>query len=333
MKKYFLICSTACFIFIAGCEVSAETTADKGEYIVNIAYGNQPDEPIGLQAQKWKELAEEKSNGQLQLNLYPSSQLGDEGDMIELAINGNNVVVFTAYDFLMDYVSDFGIMNAPYIADSEEDLFYLTQTDWFGGLEQDLKDEVGLEIVATNTLYGDRHLMTQTPVNTPDDLAGMRIRVPDNNLFIRSFSTLGASPTPLPLGDLYASLQQGVIDGAENPLPVLAGSRTHEVTNYLNLTGHMTVINPWVTGEGLIEEMPEDLRAIFMETAEEAGNYGQEKTKEAEKETIKMFEEEGVIMNEVDQDLFKKEAEELYESMPGWSEGLHEEIQNILDNR
>ncbi|WP_252314173.1 TRAP transporter substrate-binding protein DctP [Sinobaca sp. H24] len=83
--------------------------------------------------------------------------------------------------------------------------------------------------------------MTQTPVNTPDDLAGMRIRVPDNNLFIRSFSTLGASPTPLPLGDLYASLQQGVIDGAENPLPVLAGSRTHEVTNYLNLTGHMTV--------------------------------------------------------------------------------------------
>src|SRR5699024_3018356 len=71
---------------------------------INVAYGNQPDEPLGEQAEKWKELAEEKSDGKLELNLYPSSQLGSEKDVVEQAISGNNVIIFTGYDFLMDYV-------------------------------------------------------------------------------------------------------------------------------------------------------------------------------------------------------------------------------------
>ncbi|PAE14485.1 C4-dicarboxylate ABC transporter, partial [Virgibacillus sp. 7505] len=74
---------------------------------------------------------------------------------------------------------DLGVMTAPYLVDDVEDLFYLTTTDWFKSLEDDLRQE-GLEIVTTNTLYGERHLMTTKEVLTPEDLKGLKIRVPNN---------------------------------------------------------------------------------------------------------------------------------------------------------
>ncbi|MFB5660964.1 C4-dicarboxylate TRAP transporter substrate-binding protein [Alteribacillus sp. HJP-4] len=337
MNKSFFLMIVGVLALLTGCQEASETVAETSfeadKHVVNIAYGNQPGEPIDLQAEKWKELAEERSDGRLQLNLYPSSQLGDEADMIELAINGNNLIVFTAFDFLMDYVPDLGILSAPYIAENEEELFYLTKTDWFKGLEADLKEEANLEIISSNTLYGDRHIMSNKPVETPEDLEGLRIRVPDNNLYIRSFAAMGASPAPLPLGDLYSSLQQGVIDGAENPLPVLTGSRTHEVTNHLSLTGHMTIISPWVIGSDVLNNLPEDLQEILIESSEEAGDYGIELSKKAEEDTMKELEEQGMNIHEVDQEPFEAEAEKVYESMPTWSDGLYEKVQKLLEER
>lgn len=333
MKNIKLPITIVLLLVIVGCSTGEASLQDEEVHTVNIAYGNQTNEPIHAQAEKWKELAEEESDGRLQLNLYPSSQLGDEADMIELAINGNNIIVLTAHDFLMDYVPDLGIMNAPYIGDDEEDLLYLTETDWFKGLEEELDEDVGLDMISKNTLYGDRHLMTTSPVETPEDLEGMRIRVPDNNLFIRSFSAMGASPISMPLGDLYSSLNQGIVDGAENPLPVLTGSRTHEVTNHLALTGHMTVIASWVGSSQAMEEMPDDLEQILKETSHEAGEYGQVLVREEERETLEMLEEEGVEVHDVDQELFEEAVQDVYDSMPTWSDDLYEEVQDLLDER
>lgn len=314
-------------MFTVGCATEQEI------HTINIAYGNNTNEPIHKQAEKWKELAEEESDGRLELNLYPSSQLGDEADMIELAINGNNVITLTAHDFLMDYVPDFGIMNAPYLVEDEEELFYLTETEWFEGLEADLENDFGLEMISKNTFYGKRHLMTQQPVETPEDLQGMKIRVPDNRLFTSSFSAMGASPTPLPLGDLYSSLNQGVIDGAENPLPVLTGSRTHEVTDHLALTGHMTVAAAWVGSSEVMDDLPDDLEKILKNTSKEAGEYGQDLVKAEEEETLQSLKEEGMNIHEVDQSLFEEEAKDIYDSVPSWSDGLYEHVQSLLEEK
>ncbi|WP_020008238.1 C4-dicarboxylate TRAP transporter substrate-binding protein [Salinicoccus albus] len=336
MKQSIFYILIALLLFTASCTKKEETQGEEtqGEvHTLNIAYGNNTDEPIHKQAEKWKELAEDRSDGRLELNLYPSSQLGDEADMIEMAINGNNIIVLTAYDFLMDYVPDFGILNAPYLTEDEEDLFYLTETNWFEGLENDLRNDFGLEMISKNTLYGDRHMMTQNPVKTPEDLQGMRIRVPDNMLYTRSFSEMGASPTSMPLGDLYSSLNQGVVDGAENPLPVLTGSRTHEVTNHLSLTGHMTVIASWVGSSSVVSDLPNDLEQILKETSMEAGEYGQKLVKEEERETLQNLEENGMNIHEVNQNLFAEESEDVYDSIPSWSDGLYDHVQNLLDEK
>lgn len=316
---------------ISACSTPTSTNEEK-VYTVNLAYGNQPGEPVDQVAHKWKELAEEQSDGRLDFHLYPSSQLGSEADVVEQALFGSNVIIFTGYDFLMNFVPDMGVLTAPYIVDDVDDLFYLAETDWFNEQRQELK-EIGFDVVTTNTLYGERHLMTTREVLTPDDLRGMKIRVPNNQMYINTFSVLGASPTPLPLGDMYASLQQGVIDGAENPIPVLEASKTNEVANYLALTGHTKIMSPWVSGTEFLDELPDDLLEILRTTGDEAGEYGKAIVYEQEEEVLELFKEQGIIINEVDQEAFKEKAERIFEVTPEWSPDLKETIDELLEDR
>lgn len=333
-KRGILFCLlAACSLLIAGCgeNISSASSKDGEEPIViNIAHGNNPNEPIALMAEKWKELAAEKSDGMLELNIYPSSQLGSEKDVVEQAIMGNNVVIFTGYDFLMDYVPDAGILTAPYLTDDFDELINLTTTDWFADLENQLNEE-NIEIINTTTIYGERHLMTVRPVNTPEDLKGKKIRVPNNSMYINTFEALGASPTPMPLSDTYTGLQQGLIDGAENPLPVLAGSKTNEVAKHLTLTEHTKILSPWIAGTEFMNTLPEETVDILKETGIEAAEYGREVLGELNEQVLEDFIDQGVEIHEVDLEPFREKAEAVYTSFPGWSDGLYETVKSLLE--
>jgi TRAP-type transport system periplasmic protein len=315
-------------------EASSATKGAKGDKIeINIAYGNQPGEPIDQLAKKWKELAEEKSDGKLELKLYPSSQLGSEKDVVEQATMGNNVIVMTGYDFLMDYAPDAGILTAPYLTDNLDDLIYLTTTDWFkNDLTKQLNDQ-GIEVVNGNTVYGERHLLTNEKVTSPDDLKGMKIRVPNNQMSIKTFEALGATPTPTPLGDLYTSLQQGLIDGAENPLPVLQGVKAQEVSKQLSLTGHQKFITAWIGGKSFIDSLPEDMVKILKETGNEASEYARGVLEDQNEKVLADFKEQGVEVHEVDVEPFKEKVPSVYKAFPDWTPGLYEQIQELLKDR
>src|SRR5699024_10472895 len=166
---------------------------------------------------------------------------------VEQAMLGNNVVVMTGYDFLMDYVPDVGVLTAPYLVEDFDELLYLTETDWFEGIREDLR-KTNIEVINATTIYGERHLLTNEKIITQEDLKGKAIRVPDNQVSIKTFDAMGASATSYPLGELYTALQQGLVDGSENPLAVLEGGKAHEVSKHLSLTGHQKFVTTWVAG-------------------------------------------------------------------------------------
>jgi len=309
---------------------SSDSEEGNGEetYTINIAHGNQTNEPIGQTAEKWKELAEEKSDGRLQLEVYPSSQLGAERDVIEQALAGSNVVVLSGYDALMDYVPDAGVLTAPYIVDDMDGMLSLLQTDWYKELRNELSEN-NIEVI-TNTAYGVRHLMTNEEVLTPEDLDSKKIRVPDNKMSIATFDSIGAAATPTPLGDLYTSLQQGLVDGAENPLPVLSGAKTHEISKHLSLTGHQTFVIAWIGGSDFINKLPEDLVQILKETGDEASEFGKKALDKETEKVLQEFKTAGVEVHEVDIKPFKKRVQEVYDSFPEWTPGLYDTIQEIL---
>ncbi|NEU31000.1 C4-dicarboxylate ABC transporter [bacterium LRH843] len=313
-------------------EEGKEASSAKEKYEINLAFGNQPDEPVGQLAQKWKELAAERSNGAIELKLYPSSQLGSEQDVVEQARMGNNVIIMAGYGFLMDYVPDAGIFDAPYLVDNFDELLYLTTTDWFDGIRSDLKKK-NIEIVTTNTVYGERHLLTNKKVTTPEDLKGLKIRVPNTQIAIQTFEAMGAAATPTPLADLYTSLQQGLVDGAENPLPVLQGVKAQEVSKHLSLTGHQKFILAWIAGTDFIEMLPEDIVQILRETGDEAGDYARTILEEETKAVLAEFEVEGVEIHEVDPESFKELVKPVYDAFPDWTPGLYDEVQELLNKR
>jgi TRAP-type transport system periplasmic protein len=299
---------------------------DKEKYTINIAYGNQPGEPIDQLAKKWEELAEEKSGGQLDLVLYPSSQLGAEKDVIEQAIQGNNVIVLAGYDFLLDYVPDAGILTAPYLTDDTDLLRKITDTEWFSNIDKQLVDK-GINIIIPNVVYGERHLMTGKKVETPADLAGLKVRVPNNQMSIKTMEALGAAATPLPLADLYPSLQQGLIDGAENPISVLQGAKVQEVAKYLSLTGHQRFIVSFAGGVNFTNGLPEEIVKILKETGAEAADYGYGVLKETDQKVLEDFKAEGVEIVEVDTALFKEKVASVYDEFKDvWSDNLYENL-------
>ena len=308
---------------------SAEPAAEGKEYTVKIAYENQPGEPIDLAVQEWKRLAEEKTNGKLKVELYPSSQLGSKSDVIEQMKMGANVITIADGAFFMDYVPDFGILYAPYLTDSYEQMFKLIDSEFFKGLETELQGK-GLHIVTAKWVYGDRHLITNKPVTTPEDLKGLKVRVPNIPLMIQAMETMGATPTPMPLGEVYPALAQGVINGMENPLPVIVGSKSYESAKHIALTGHIQNVSQWVAGQSFIETLPEDILKALKEAGDEAGVFGAQKVAEADAKALEEMKAAGVTVTEVDKALFKEAVKPMYNNVKEWSPGLYDKVQEII---
>ena len=124
-----------------------------------------------------------------------------------------------------------------------------------------------------------RHTLTNVPVNTVDDLKGLKIRVPSNEIQSKGLRcTLAATSTGMALGDVYQALQTKTIDGAENPLATLYGRKLHEVAKYLILDGHVKNFTTWVVSADWFNSLPEEQQTWLLETAEEAGEYNNEST-------------------------------------------------------
>ncbi|MCC8115653.1 MAG: TRAP transporter substrate-binding protein DctP, partial [Planctomycetes bacterium] len=243
MKKMFAVCA-----LLALCALNVPARAGQPVGEVNVGFGPTIDVPYGRGHVYWAKLVEEQSNGTIRLNLFPNDQLGSGKDQIEQAWMGDPVVHSTDTAMFADLgVPDIGILQAPYLCETWEQMEKLFASDWWKGQEK-LLEEKGFKVIASNWRYGDRHTLTVKPVMSPKDMAGLKIRVPQSMIFVKAFEAIGASATPLALGEVYTSLQQGVIDGLENPLGTIWGGKYHEVAKNLLLDAHMKTINIFVCG-------------------------------------------------------------------------------------
>jgi len=340
MKKIIAILLVSLMLLTA---CSAPASEDKGNSSVEkegqsvatiqIGYENHPGEPLDLAVNEWKRLVEERSNGSMKVEIFPSSQLGSKNDLIDQMLAGDSVITLADGAFYAERgVEDFGIVFGPYLFDSWEEAWNLTKSDWYA--EQSAKlEEKGLKLLSSNWMYGDRHTLTTKPVRTVEDLKGMKIRVPNNDIQIKGFEVLGATPTPMALGDVYTALQQGTIDGLENPLPVIYNGKFHEVAKYLTLDGHVKNFTTWVMGADFFNTLTPEQQQILLETADEAGLYNNQIQEEVNQETLEKFKAEGVEIIEVNVSDFQETAKVFY-SLPEftsiWSEGLYDTVKDAM---
>ncbi len=317
---------------VSGADVSATTNTEQVK--IMIGYENNPGEPIDLACQEWKRLVEEKSNGTMKIELFPSSQLGSKDNIIDQAISGDAVITLANGPFFQDRgIKDFGVTFAPYLYEGWEDMDKLITSDWFAKKSEELEQNTGLKII-TNWRYGVRYTLTKSPINSVTDLKGKKIRVPNQTILIKVFESLGATPTPMALGDCYTALQQGTIDGLENSLPALLNGAYQEVAKNLTLDAHTYDMTSWIMGVDFFNSLTEEQQNILMESGDEAGVFNSKQLEEADKEALEKLVEAGVVVSSLTSEDFKEISNVFYEDpaiKAMWSEGLVEEIKAIIE--
>ena len=330
LKKYFIV--GALLTMIIGCGKDSGDSRKKADNVVmnKIANENNPGKPIDLACNEWKRLIEEKSKGTMKAETYPSSQLGSKNDLIDQMIAGDSVITLADGAFYADRgVVDMGITFGPYLFENWDEAWKLTESEWWKE-QTKLLEKKGLKMLAANWIYGDRHTLSKKPIRKPEDFSGMKIRVPNNEIQVKGIEVMGATPTPMPLGDTYTALQQGTIDGLENPLPVLYNGKYQEVAKYLTLDAHVKNFTTLICGTSFFNSLTPEQQNILLESAKEAGEFNNKLQLKLENELIEKFKAEGVEIIKIDSEAFKEKAKKFY-TLPEFTEKWTKDLYNKVN--
>ncbi|MCL2077868.1 MAG: C4-dicarboxylate TRAP transporter substrate-binding protein [Oscillospiraceae bacterium] len=317
MKKIIaLVGSLALMLSLTSCGADLNSdSARSGErvYILKMSTQINESHPLMEGLEQWAKNVEERTDGGLMIEIFPSGQFGYDEDVIEQAILGANVAVLTDGARMSNYVHELGIINMPYIVDNYDEALKITGSSLFAEWEEQLAEEDGLRILSFNWYDSARHILTNTPVRTPADLKGLRLRTPGAPVWITTVETLGATPIAMGWGDAYNALQIGAIEGVGAQHTASYGARMFEVTKYINKTAHIHLINGIVVGEKWFQSLPEEYQEILMEecrsAAAENARYVESIADDYEQKMV----DNGMEVIEVDIEAFKASTESAYE--------------------
>jgi tripartite ATP-independent transporter DctP family solute receptor len=255
----------------------------------------------------------EISNGELTIDIYPSGQLGSEQQCVELLQIGSLAITKVSAAVMESFTEDFKVLGLPYIFTSKEHSFKV------------LDGEIGDELLLSTEPFwirglcffdaGSRSFYTiDTPINHPDDLKGLKIRVMKSITAMEMVKAQGGSPTPISWGELYTALQSGVVDGAENNPPSFYTSHHYEVCKYYCLNEHTMVPDVLIIGQKVWDKLSEQEKAWLQQAADESVPIQRKLWAESEKESLEIVKEAGVTIIYPDKEPFSDKVTELLES-------------------
>ena len=302
--------------------------ADTGEtYTVRIAIVSSDSHLHNEILNEWAEDAEEKTGGRLILKTMGSGQLGGERDYIEGMQLGNIEMAQVSSAAVNGFLSDFSILSFPYCFEDYADMENVFSGPVGEALFRQLEG-IGIKGLTWFT-NGFRNVYTRdTPVTTPEDMKGLKIRVMESDVMIATLNAMGASGTPMAYGELYSAIQQGVMDGAENALGNIYADGYYEICKNVSLTEHFAPPGIVAISAGTFDALPEDLQEYLIESAERFGKEERERDEALQEEMKANLQEKGVQINEVDKQSFIDATANIYSEYSGEISG---EIKGLVE--
>ncbi len=239
--------------------------------VLKLSHNQDKNHPVHKSMQYMADKAKEYSDGDLVIRIYPNGQLGTQRESMELLQNGALDMAKSNASELESFEPAYGAFNIPYIF-RDMDHFYRVITGDVG--QEILSASAGKGFIGL-TYYdgGARSFYAQKPINSPADLAGMKVRVQPSPTAVEMVKLMGGSPTPLSYGELYTALQQGVVDGAENNPTALTNSRHGEVAKVYSLDEHTMIPDVLVIGEKSWNKLTAEQQTIVKRAATESMMY------------------------------------------------------------
>ncbi|WP_138466950.1 DctP family TRAP transporter solute-binding subunit [Poseidonocella sp. HB161398] len=297
--------------FAAGLAMMAASAS--AETTIRIGHVLSESHSWNIAATGFAEEVAEKTGGRVKIEVFPGGQLGNEKDMIEgLQFGAVQGGVIGAGSF-QTVEPRMGIIEMPYAWESREQAF--------AALDGKLGDALAEMLDAQNVTVlawwenGFRNVTnSQRPIETPADLAGLKIRVTPDKVRLDTFEALGAEPAPLSFGELYSALQQGVFDAQENPLSIIYSASFYEVQKYVSLTGHVWGAAALVLSKPVWEKLSEEDQQTVRAAAVEWGAKQRQMVADSDADMIAKLEAQGMEVNEVDKAPFIEAVQPIWDA-------------------
>lgn len=264
--------------------VANRSDSPSSSKVLKLAHGLDTSHAVHLGMVRMKEKLEELSNCKMTMDIYPSGVLGSEEECIEQLLGESLAMTKVSTAAMETFVPGLGVFGIPYLFTDHEKYWEV------------LDGEIGRELLSIGSDKGLRGLCyydsgtrnfysTKKPIRSPKDLVGMKIRVQSSPMAIAMIEAMGGSPTPISWGELYSSLAQGVVDGAENNPPSYLSSRHYEVAKYYTPDAHTRVPDLLIVSNGVWDSLSVEERGWLQSAADESSRYQRElwaaKTKDA----------------------------------------------------
>ncbi len=247
---------------------------------------------------RFEELVEQGSNGELDVQIFPSSQMGPDREMIEGVQTGVLEMAVPPSSFFAGWDPAFAVIELPYMYASKDIALDVLHGEAGANMLNRLENQglVGLGWLEN----GVRHVTNNVrPIVTPEDLEGVKLRTMKVPAHVATFTALGANPTPMNFGEVYSALQQGVIDGQENPIALIDSQRFYEVQKHVSLTGHVFAVYAPVISKSFFDSLSAEHQKLVMDSMSVAAAYQQEMVNSEEAAQLEKIRGEGVNVVEL----------------------------------
>lgn len=268
-------------------------TAASAETVIRVGHGANEQYHMHRALLKFEELVEAGSNGEIDIQIFPSSQLGPDREMIEGVQTGVLEMAVSPSSFFAGWDPAFAVIELPYMYASKDIALKVLNGEAGDKMLARLNEQglVGLGWLEN----GMRHITNNVrPIEKPEDLNGIKLRTMKVPAHVATFEALGANPTPMNFGEVYSALQQGVIDGQENPVALIDSQRFYEVQKHVSLTGHVFTVYVPVISEAFYSGLSSEHQALLKDAMQKAEAYQQDLVNSEEAGQLQKIRESGV---------------------------------------
>ncbi|XFO69114.1 hypothetical protein SPSIL_053440 [Sporomusa silvacetica DSM 10669] len=329
-RKIISVVCLGVFIFslmLVGCGGS-QKSSDNKKTLIRVGYILAPGSDADKGAQKFKELVEKNSNGRIEVQTFPSSQLGSDQDMFNAQQMGSLEMEICGDGPINIFEPTFGALTMPFAFRDMQHMLNVYNGPIGEQLNKAFIKDKGVRVVDT-WVRGPRYLTANKEIVTPEDLQGYKLRVPTQTTYVETWKNLGAIPTAMNLSELYTALQQGVVGGQENPLDLIYTSSFYQVQKYVMDTKH--VYGPYIVtvSDKFYSSLPDDLKKIVTDAAKEAGKYEKSLVENGEVQFKADLEKKGMKFVNVNRQAFidkMKGLPEQLEKSQKWIPGQYQQI-------
>lgn len=308
-----MLCATALAVSMT------VTAAANAQTVLRFGHVGEVGSHFDVAGNEFAKRVKEKSDGKIEVQVFPSSQLGNDKDMLQKMKLGQ-IDFFLPSSMMSSVTPEFGVFDMPYI---------IKDRDHAARVMAEMGDSVFRPAAAAKGVMilgfwenGFRQITNNVrPIVEPDDLKGVKLRTPRGEWRVKMFQSYGANPSPMAFSEVFTALKTGVMDGQENPLINVWSAKFYEVQKYLSMTGHVYIPAYIVTSPKTFANWPADVQKIISETAVEMEPFAREAGKNFDDDLLGKLKEKGMAVNEADKEAFVNASKGIYEEFGASVEG------------